>query len=254
MKKLLKFNVLWIFLLGMLVFTSCERDDNFTAPEESSLKCTKPPENYLRHVMLFEFNENTNSQTIRGFINALCSFKDSIKEVKDIEWGKNFNYSDQSPYSFCFIVSFSSLNDFLLYLNNPVHLNFINKWLNPNIKDALAFYYQGNIVKNDKGHIAVRELDLFNYQDNISDNSIKDVEMSFSQLMLKTRTVQQFEWGSELQLLGMNKNFTDGFLLSFKNPIDFYSYSKCQQVKSFFNNIVSHNTKEIIKVDYFKEK
>ncbi|HEY4788879.1 MAG TPA: Dabb family protein [Bacteroidales bacterium] len=259
MKKSAMFKPFWLFLFGIIMFTNCQRSDDAgmlpvsdVKSESNALKCGKV-ETHLRHLLLFQFNDNTSPAVKRMFTKALVSFKDSIKEVKGLEWGINFNSASSGSYSYCFLLTFNSQDDFLSYVANPVHTNFITKWLNPNIKDLIAFDYMATEVKTDfsKGRSKpLRHMDLVNYNDNLLVETKNDIIESFTKLADRTGAIQKAEWGSELLLLGLNKNLDDAFLFTFEHPGDYYSFLHNPLTKYFYNNEITPNAKEVLTIDY----
>jgi hypothetical protein len=241
-----------------MMFNSCQRSDEgmLAVPEANSggnsLKCGKV-ETQLRHLLLFQFNDNTSPDVKRKFTNALVAFKDSIKEVKGLEWGINFNDSSRNSYSYCFLLTFNSQDEFLTYVNTSVHQNFIRTWLNPNIKDLIAFDYMANVVKTNYSKDRakpIRHLALFNYKDSLSSSTKNEIVESFTRLSDRLGFIHRAEWGSELLLLGLNKGFDDAFLLTFDHTWDYYQYLRNPLARYFYDKEVYPNTQAILTIDY----
>jgi hypothetical protein len=174
-----------------------------------------------------------------------------------VEWGKNINFQGNN-YSLCFLFTFYSSDDFITYVNHPAHVNFVSTWLYPNIHDVMAFDYWANTVKNndvpERNNKPIRHFTFLNYQDSLSVNDKKYIEDSFVKLSSKIKYIRQFEWGSELQILGLNKNFDDAFLLTFKHVSDYYCFQKNPLTGYFFDHIVYPNTDGVLSVDYVVRK
>jgi hypothetical protein len=79
----------------------------------------------ISHVVLFklkEFENEDQKAVVRNKIkNALLSLKDSIKELKYIEIGQNYQLNSPS-FDICLITHFESLEDLDAYQAHPEHV------------------------------------------------------------------------------------------------------------------------------------
>jgi hypothetical protein len=134
-----------------------------------------------------------------------------------------------------------------------VHINFINTWLYPNIKDFMAFDYWANSVNGNEtpwNKKIIKHIALFNVGDSPLDLSGEDITKPYGKLITRIHGIQSMEWGEEIQLLGLNKGFDYIFSFKFKSPMQFNNYNRHPAKKSFFNSLVTKPV-DILEVDYF---
>ena len=96
-----------------------------------------------RHVVLFQFNDDTSEPlitTIEDAFRALCA---ELPFVKDFEWGRNSSPENLNDgFTHCFLVTFASAQDRDIYLPHPAHVAFCKEYLDTNLKKACVVDYQ----------------------------------------------------------------------------------------------------------------
>lgn len=81
--------------------------------------------NFLRHVVLFAFKEDTPEGTIREIEQAFCELPQKISEIRDFEWGTDVSVENkQQGFTHCFFLTFQSEKDRDSYLPHPAHKDF----------------------------------------------------------------------------------------------------------------------------------
>ena len=95
----------------------------------------------LRHVVLFEFNDDASSEDIRKVERAFSDLPGKIPEIKGYEWGTNNSPEGLNDgLTHCFLVTFDSEEDRSVYLPHPAHKAFVEV-LKPHLKRAVVVDY-----------------------------------------------------------------------------------------------------------------
>jgi hypothetical protein len=254
-----------ILISGSFLFTSCEKDpdllsESITTQENENidLKSTSSEENEnqkLRHIILVEFIDEITYEQKKGFTSALLALKDSIDIIQDVEWGQDLQFYKgfNKGFTHCYLMTFSDLNDFISYLYHPALESFHIAWM-PYVKNVLAFDYMSNDVEtlftqsNRKPWL--RHIVLFNYNDEISDETKNQIREEYTALPQEIMHIRKMEWGQEMLLLGVNMDFTDGFLLSFSGFGSYFRYIMHPERIRFVKNYVEPNVEDILIFDY----
>ena len=253
-------------LLTASVFflTQCEKEpilDDETNLQENEveesnmvLKNGETGSQTLRHFILVEFIDDMSDEQKEGFTEALIGLKDSIEMIADIEWGKDLKFNNDLDQNFenCYMVTVNSLDDFLAYLYHPSLEYFHSIWL-PFVKNVMVFDYWAEDIKTGSCGTNLRNLTLFKYKEDISEEQRSAVIDGFSVLPNKIREIREMEWGSELLLLGLNQGYTDGFFLSFNRLGDYVSYLRDYSYKKFIKNIVGPNVEDVLILEYMAQ-
>jgi len=102
------------------------------------------PVQVLRHVVLFQWKEDTSAADIRRIENAFCALPSRIDGIYDFEWGTDVSVEDlQKGFTHCFVVSFLSEADRASYLPHPAHQEFV-ELMKPHMADVLVIDYWAN--------------------------------------------------------------------------------------------------------------
>ena len=95
----------------------------------------------LRHVVLFKFKDASSAADVKKVEDAFRALPSKIKEIKDLEWGKNNSPENLNQgFTHCFFVSFSSEEDRAVYLPHPAHKAFVDV-LGPHLDKVLVIDY-----------------------------------------------------------------------------------------------------------------
>lgn len=96
-----------------------------------------------RHVVLFQFKEDTSDSTIAAIEQAFHALCDELPFVKDFEWGRNASPENLNDgFTHCFLVTFASAADRDVYLPHPAHVAFVRDYLDANLQKACVVDYQ----------------------------------------------------------------------------------------------------------------
>jgi hypothetical protein len=95
----------------------------------------------LRHVVLFKFKDASSAADVKKVEDAFRALPSKIKEIKDLEWGKNNSPENLNQgFTHCFFVSFTSEEDRAVYLPHPAHKAFVDV-LGPHLDKVLVIDY-----------------------------------------------------------------------------------------------------------------
>lgn len=82
-------------------------------------------ERLLRHVVLFQFTNETSPAQIKSIEEAFCALPEQIDVIHDFEWGVNVSIENAAQgFTHCFLLTFRSEADRAIYLPHPAHRAF----------------------------------------------------------------------------------------------------------------------------------
>jgi hypothetical protein len=93
----------------------------------------------------------------------------------------------------------------------------------------------------------------FKFKDTATPEQIKQVETAFSALPKKIKQIQSFEWGTNISPEKLDKGFTHGYVLSFKNDQDRDAYLVHPDHKAF-GGIVGPVLADVFVIDFRAQK
>lgn len=103
----------------------------------ASIINAQTPKNELRHIVLFGWKQNANTDSIQNAIKAFGELPKQLKMIKKYEWGVNNSPEKLNQgLTHCFVLTFSSEKDRDAYLVHPIHQAFTK--LLPNILDKVT--------------------------------------------------------------------------------------------------------------------
>ena len=95
----------------------------------------------LRHVVLFQFKEDTPQTKVREIEEAFRALPGKIEVIQDFEWGTDVSVEGKADgFTHCFFVTFGSEADRDAYLPHPDHTAF-GTLLRPHLKKVLVVDY-----------------------------------------------------------------------------------------------------------------
>ena len=95
----------------------------------------------LRHVVLFQFNEETTADQVKTIEDAFRALPGQIDAIHSFEWGTDVSVEGIADgYTHCFFVTFQSAADRDAYLPHPAHKAF-GALLRPHLAKVLVFDY-----------------------------------------------------------------------------------------------------------------
>lgn len=96
-----------------------------------------------RHVVLFQFNDDTPETTVREIENAFRTLCAGLPFVQGFEWGRNSSPENLDlGFTHCFIVTFANAQDRDTYLPHPAHVAFCSDYLNRSLKNACVVDFE----------------------------------------------------------------------------------------------------------------
>ena len=105
---------------------------------------TELPRPY-RHVVLFQFNDDTPETTVSEIENAFRALCAGLPFVQGFEWGRNSSPEKLDlGFTHCFIVTFANAQDRDTYLPHPAHIAFCSDYLEGNLKNACVVDFLSN--------------------------------------------------------------------------------------------------------------
>jgi hypothetical protein len=97
----------------------------------------------LRHVVLFQFTEETSKESVREIEQAFAALPEKIDSIIDFEWGTDVSTEDRSQgFTHCFLVTFADEEGRAEYLPHPAHQKFV-ALLKPKVANVLVIDYWG---------------------------------------------------------------------------------------------------------------
>ena len=95
----------------------------------------------LRHVVMFQFTEETTEQQVREIEKAFAALPDKIDAIVDFEWGTDVSVEGRAQgFTHCFLVTFASQEGLAEYLPHAGHQDFV-KLLKPQLAKVLVLDY-----------------------------------------------------------------------------------------------------------------
>ena len=95
----------------------------------------------LRHVVMFQFKQDTTENTVREIETAFASLREKIDAIRDFEWGTDVSVEGKAGgFTHCFVVSFDSEADRDAYLPHPAHQRFVSL-VTPHKEKSLVLDY-----------------------------------------------------------------------------------------------------------------
>lgn len=122
--------------VGVVVLAGC-----FVSVHTSECDTQGNPSRVLRHVVLFEFKDDTSSQQVREIENAFRALPEKVDAICDFEWGTDVSVENlQQGFTHCFFVTFRSEADRAEYIPHPAHKEF-GRMLGPHLDKVLVVDY-----------------------------------------------------------------------------------------------------------------
>ncbi len=102
---------------------------------------TPEPERLLRHVVLFNFNDDATPSITKEIEQKFSDLKEKISAIHSFEWGINNSPEGlDKGLTHCFFVTFLSEEDRSTYLPHSDHQEFV-KFIGPYVEDVTVVDY-----------------------------------------------------------------------------------------------------------------
>jgi len=118
---------------------SSEQNSDTLHEKKSSESHDSP--SLLRHVVLFNFNDQASPEKLKEIEDAFSMLPSKIPQINDFEWGINNSPEGLNKgFTHCFVVTFKTEEDRAIYLPHPEHLKFVNL-IGPYVEDVTVVDY-----------------------------------------------------------------------------------------------------------------
>ena len=131
-----------LYFVFVLSIISCDTGRDVSEENEAEVSAMYiKGKSVLRHVVLFNFNDEADEAKVAEIENAFAELPQKISEIKDFEWGVNNSPEGLSKgLTHCFLVTFSTEEDRQVYLPHPDHQAFV-KLIGPYVEDVTVVDY-----------------------------------------------------------------------------------------------------------------
>lgn len=142
MYSLLKTSLVFLSLLSLQSCTNNAETKTLSADASTSKEMEKSsPEKLLRHVVLFNFNDDATDEILKTIESAFVALPSKISAIHSFEWGTNNSPEGlDKGLTHCFFVTFASEADRATYLPHPAHQDFV-KLIGPYVEDVTVVDY-----------------------------------------------------------------------------------------------------------------
>lgn len=150
-KNFIKNALIPTLLIFSMLGTSCKQEAKEGAKQENEKKELAMEENtekknkFLRHVVLFKFNDDAPKKEVEKINKSFNALSKSIPVIQDFEWGLNDSPEDfHQDFTHCYMVTFASENDRdSIYTPHPNHQAFVAS-LQPYLEKVFVVDYWTN--------------------------------------------------------------------------------------------------------------
>lgn len=99
----------------------------------------------IKHIVLFPFKASLSKREIDTIMSSLGELKKSIPQILSFSWGENNSPENlHQGYLHGFIMEFKNESDRAIYLDHPLHVNWVKDVLRPTLEETrspLVFDY-----------------------------------------------------------------------------------------------------------------
>ena len=96
----------------------------------------------------------------------------------------------------------------------------------------------------------LRHVVLFGFNDDTTDEQVKEIEVAFANLPMKIDVIKDFEWGTDVSPEGLQKGHTHCFFMSFATEEDRDAYL-IHPAHLEFGKLLGGKLKTVTVVDYW---
>jgi len=99
------------------------------------------PKKLLRHIVLFQFKEETSKEDVAQISAKFASLPGRIDAIEDFEWGTDVSVENKAAgFTHGFLVTFRDEDGRKEYLPHAAHQEFV-KLVGPHVEKVLVFDY-----------------------------------------------------------------------------------------------------------------
>lgn len=129
-----------LLVSSFLLFFGCNQTPKEVASEVVEEVVT-PPTKLLRHVVLFNFNDDATEEKIKEIEASFAGLPAKIPEIHSFEWGTNNSPEGlDKGLTHCFFVTFATEKAREIYLPHPAHKEFVDL-VGPYVEDVTVVDY-----------------------------------------------------------------------------------------------------------------
>ncbi len=128
------------------MFSSCDSNSSDHTDQEvkPSIDSVNESTELLRHVVLFQFNEDATEEIVKEIESKFAALPEQISEIHSFEWGLNNSPEGLNKgLTHCFFVTFLTEEAREIYLPHPAHQEFVD-FIGPYVKDVTVIDYWAN--------------------------------------------------------------------------------------------------------------
>lgn len=142
MKKLSK-GILIFGAMALLASCNQETEEKKIVEEIKEIEMeSTSPDSVLRHVVMFEFKEETSPEKIQEVVDAFKALPSKIEQIKGFEYGTNNSPEGLNDgLTHAFTLTFYSEEDRAIYLPHPDHKAFGEVLGNSLVKAVVVDYW-----------------------------------------------------------------------------------------------------------------
>lgn len=142
MKKLSK-GILIFGAMALLASCNQETEEKKIVEEIKEIEMESTvPDSVLRHVVMFEFKEETSPEKIQEVVDAFKALPSKIEQIKGFEYGTNNSPEGLNDgLTHAFTLTFYSEEDRAIYLPHPDHKAFGEVLGNSLVKAVVVDYW-----------------------------------------------------------------------------------------------------------------
>ena len=168
----------------------------------------------LRHAVFIGFKKTANDSDIQQIVHTFHDLPSKIDSIIDFEWGTNNSKEGfDDGFTHCFLLTFKNEAGRAAYLPHEDHKAF-GKMLRPHMEQVFVIDYWG-VLQNDPIEKELKHAVFLKFKDDLSSETITNVEKHFATLPSTIVTIKAFEWGTNNSPESHDAGFTHCFMLSF---------------------------------------
>lgn len=95
----------------------------------------------LRHVVLFRWIPSATSDEIAAISSGLAGLPAAIPEIATYRFGPDAGINEGN-FDFAVVADFESVDDYLVYRDNPVHRALLAEHIAPQVAERAAVQYE----------------------------------------------------------------------------------------------------------------
>ena len=95
----------------------------------------------LRHVALFRLKPETTAEQVDAAMDALSTLPDQIDVLRKFRYGRDAGITE-GTWDFAVIAVLDNANDYIVYRDDPAHVEVLRDYLAPLISEAARIQFE----------------------------------------------------------------------------------------------------------------